>query len=339
MNCVTMIVLKIIIVISVIIIFSLLTKIYFMKMIFDDFKSTNNIHEPFINQDNIIKPYNTRISYLNIGDEPWNRHSITSSIPFDISVNENAENVFYYEFDNELYNNKLKELFKSNCEELIIATEGNKWTKWTNPKLLSNREEKYKLIEYYNSILTFIHKTLNTSKLLNLPGDKPQKEIQIVHDLMKRYRQNMTNKQFYLFDIEMICYREGKLHGKHIKLYVVSNGQRVNVIAIKIIGVVSEDNIVLYPYVGNDTLNTIGFDIFIPEGKIIEQNKNIGDTIIAENMDLEIENIMYKKLIEDYDSEETDINNSVYDKEKKNLLNNFSMSSTYNEINNECQYH
>lgn len=309
-----------------------------MSIIFDDFKATSNTQEPFINQDNIIKPYNTRISYLNIGDEPWNRHTITSSIPFDVSVNENTENVYYYEFDNDSYNKKLKELFKSNCEELIIATEGNKWSKWTNPKY-KDRNEKLKLIMYYNNILTFVHNKLNTSNIMDLPGDKPQKEVQIVHDLMKRYRQNITHKHYYLFDIELICYREGKLHGKHIKLYVVSNGKKINVIAIKIIGVISEDNIVLYPYMGNDTLNNIGFDIFIPEGNIIEKNKNIGDTMLAENMDLEIENIMYRKLIEDYDSEASDINNISYDKEKLDLLNNVSMSSTYDEINNACKFH
>jgi len=334
MKCVTLIVLKFIIVIAVIIIFSLLFKNYLIHYIFDDL-SSSVIQESFINQDNMIKPYNTRISYINIGDEPWNRHSITSSVPYDINVS--TENAFYYEFDNDTYNMKLKEIFKSNCEELIIATEGNKWTKWMNPKT-KDMKEKSKLTTYYNIILSIIHDKLNSSKIMHLSGDNPQKEIQIVHDLMKRYRQNITNKEYYLFDIELICYREGKFHGKHIKLYVVSNGKQVNVIAMKIIGVISEDNIVLYPYVGNDTLNNIGFDIFIPEGDIIEKKKNIGDTIIAENMDLEIESIMYKKLIEDYDSESTDVNNISYDKERENLLNSLSMSSTYNE-NNECAHH
>jgi hypothetical protein len=256
-------------------------------------------------------------------------------VPYDVNIS--AENVFYYEFDNDTYNKKLKEIFESSCEELIIATEGNKWTKWMNPKTKDMKEQS-KLTTYYNIILSIIHKKLNSSKIMHLTGDKPQKEIQIVHDLMKRYRQNITDKEYYLFDIELICYREGKFHGKHIKLYVVSNGKRVNVIAMKIIGVISEDNIVLYPYVGSDTLNNIGFDIFIPEGDILDKKKNLGDTIIAENMDLEIENIMYKKLVEDYDSEDTDVKNITYDKERKNVLNSLSMSSTYNETN-ECRHY
>ena len=334
MKCITLIVLKVIIVIVVIMIFSLLFKNYLIKYIFDDIDN-NNVSETFINQDNVIKPSNTRIAYYNIGDEPWNRHTITSSIPYDVTVRNDANTAFYYEFDNETYNKKLKEIFKSSCEELIIATEGNKWSKWMNPKT-SSSEEKHKLMQYYDLILSVINDKLNAGNIMDLPGDKPQKPVQIVHDLMKRYRQNISNKDFYLFDIEMIMYREGKLQGKHIKLYVISNGVRLNVIAMKVIGVISEDNIVLHPYVGNDMLNSIDFDIFIPEGEIQEKSKNIGNTIIAENMDMEIENIMYKKLIEDYDSEQLDINNNKYDKEKENLFTNATTSSSYSEVNHIC---
>ena len=334
MKCITLIVLKVIIVIVVIMIFSLLFKNYLIKYIFDDIDN-NNFSESFINQDNIIKPSNTRIAYYNIGEEPWNRHTITSSIPYDVTVRNDANTAFYYEFDNETYNKKLKEIFKSSCEELIIATEGNKWSKWMNPKISSSKE-KDKLMQYYDLVLSVIHDKLNTGTVMHLPGDKPQKQVQIVHDLMKRYRQNISNKDFYLFDIEMILYREGKLQGKHIKLYVISNGVRLNVIAMKVIGVISEDNIVLHPYVGNDMLNSIDFDIFIPEREIQEKSKNIGNTIIAENMDMEIENIMYKKLIEDYDSEELDISNNKYDKEKENLFTNAITSSSYSEVKHIC---
>jgi hypothetical protein len=334
MKCLTLIVLKIIMVIVIIIIFSLIFKNYFMKFIFEEIDN-NIVSEPFINENNMIRPYNTRISYYNIGEEPWNRHTITSSVPYDINVRDDAQNAFYYEFNNETYHKKLKELFKSNCEELIIATEGNKWSKWMHPKTKSNKE-KTKLMNYYEMILSIVYDTLNSGTIMNLPGDNPQKQIQIVHDFMKRYRQNLSNKEFYLFDIEMILYREGKLQGKHVKLYVVSNGIRVNIIALKIIGVVCEDNIILYPYVGNDTLNNIGFDVFIPEGEILEKSKNIGDTIVAENMDLEIENIMYKKLIEDYDSESLDISNSKYNEENENLFTNTITSSIYNEVQHTC---
>jgi hypothetical protein len=57
---------------------------------------------------------NTRIMYNNTGTLPWNRHMINSSIPYDVNIKKEAVNVYYYEFDNETFNNKLKEIFKNN---------------------------------------------------------------------------------------------------------------------------------------------------------------------------------------------------------------------------------
>ena len=44
------------------------------------------------------------------------------------------------EFDDSFYKEmvypiKKKEVFNNNCNELIIAVEGNNWSKWNNPKV------------------------------------------------------------------------------------------------------------------------------------------------------------------------------------------------------------
>jgi len=316
-----MILIKIIAIIAVLIVFAIVFKYYVMK----DLLVVEKQHFT-----NIVKPVNTRIAYYNISDYPWDRHSINSSIPYDVKVKEDAKNAFYYEFDNDTYDKKLKEVFKSPCEELVIATEGSKWSKWINPKKLVNQSEIDKLVRYYNVILSVIYKSLNENTVMDLPGDTIKRKIQIVHDIMNRYRYNQDNTNYLLFDIDMIFYREGKLQGKHIKIFAITNGVSVNVIAIKVIGVISEDNIVLFPYVGSDATNKLDFDIFIPEGRAREmiKRKKI-DSLIDTNVSEEVENIMYKKLLEEYDYEDDDISNNTYDKEKEMLYRPNNVSDTY----------
>ena len=114
-----------------------------------------NMKDSTINYNNNFKyiPSNARIMYENSGIYPWNRHIINSSIPYDVNVKKEAVNVYYYEFDNNTYNEKLKDVFKNNCKDLIIAIEGNKWSKWKNPKSEKDKDiQKQKFKEIYNRI-------------------------------------------------------------------------------------------------------------------------------------------------------------------------------------------
>lgn len=326
---------KIISVIIIIIIFVLLLKNYIF-----DFINNNKILETFESLDTEKKelfdivPYNTRILYNNRGELPWNRHSISSSVPYDITVKKEASNAFYYEFNNAEYDLKLKEIFKNNCEDLIIATDGNNWSKWIDPKKLDDKDDEKeidKIVSYYELIFNIVKDKLNNTDIMDLPGDiNNPKKIQIVHDVMNRYRYNIDKKNYYIFDIEMILYRAGKLQGKHIKLIATTNGVSINIIVIKIIGVISEDNIVLYPYTGTDVLNkkNMEFDIFAPTefGNIVSTKTNY-NTILSEldketdfdtirsgldwDVNNNVEQIMYDKLLKDYNEEDADKSNSI----------------------------
>lgn len=271
-----------------------------------------------------FKPYNIRIMYENTGEYPWNRHTINSSIPYDVNIKKEAGNVYYYEFDNNTYNNKLKDVFKSNCEELIIAVEGSEWNKWQNPKILNKNSEKNKLKLYYDKIFDFVNKRLNTN-IMDLPGEDKKQKIQIVHDIMLRYRTHKKNPSYYMFDIDMILYRAGKFQGKHIKLVVITNSEKINIILVKIVGVVSEDNIVIYPYTSYDKLNTTEYQPFIPskygtiESETINSSKNTFD-ISDTYMNSEIENIMYKKLLEENIPEDIDISNNNFTPKPEQLV-------------------
>ena len=266
-------------------------------------------------------PSNTRIMYENTGTYPWNRHTINSSIPYDVNVKKEAINVYYYEYDNNTYNEKLKEVFKNTCEELIIAVEGNKWGKWQNPKMIRDDDNKIKtLLKYYQGIYDFIYNKLNTSSIMDLPGESIKHNIQIVHDIMNNYRQHSEYPEYYMFDIDMILYRAGKFQGKHIKAIAITNGVIINIILIKIIGVISEDNIVLFPYKGHDIKNTnknSNFNQFVPMkyGMVDNNTKNsrkntfdVSDTYL----DKELEDIMYKKLLEENIPEDVDISNNNF---------------------------
>lgn len=262
------------------------------------------------------KPYNIRLMYENTGEYPWNRHTINSSIPYDVNIKKEAVNVYYYEFDNKTFNNKLKKVFKSNCEELIIAVEGSEWNNWINPKTLKDIDEKNKLKSYYDKIFEFAIKRLN-SDIMNLPGEDKNQKIQIVHDIMLRYRKHKLYPLYYMFDIDMILYRAGKFQGKHIKLVAITNGSTINVILANIIGVVSEDNIVIYPYTSYDKLNTTDYHQFIPlkYGTVENDTKNSSKNtfnISDKYMNSEIESIMYKKLLEENIPEDVDISNNNF---------------------------
>ena len=262
------------------------------------------------------KPYNIRLMYENTGEYPWNRHTINSSIPYDVNIKKEAVNVYYYEFDNNTFNSKLKEVFKSNCEELIIAVEGSEWNNWINPKTLKDTNEKNMLKSYYDKIFNFAIKRLN-SPIMNLPGEDKKQKIQIVHDIMLRYRKHKLYPSYYMFDIDMILYRSGKFQGKHIKLVAITNGTIINVILANIVGVVSEDNIVIYPYTSYDKLNITDYHQFIPlkYGTVENDTKNSSENtfnISDKYMNSEVESIMYKKLLEENIPEDVDISNNNF---------------------------
>jgi len=278
-----------------------------------------NMNESTIRHNNLFKynPSNARIMYNNTGELPWNRHIINSSIPYDIDIKHEAQNVYYYEFDNKTYTEKLKKVFKNNCEEIIIAVEGNEWTNWINPKTLDDEIMKSKLVFHYNKILEIITTSLNEDGTMDLPGYDEKREIQVVHDIMLRYRTNIKNSNYLMFDIDMILYRSGKFQGKHVKLVAVSNGFTVNIIMVKVIGVISEDKIVLHPYRAYDIMNKNNFNQYVPMkyGTIDSDVKTSQENTFEVNddyMNSEIENLLYKKLLEENIPEDIDKSNNNY---------------------------
>ena len=228
-----------------------------------------------------------------------------------------------------------------------MVVEGTNWTKWQNSK---NNNKPDILLSYYNKIYNYIYDTINNSKILNLPNDdNPATKIQIVHDILKRYKQNTDNPSYYLFEIELLLYREGKLQGKHFKFIVLSNNISINVIVIKLVGVVSEDNIGMHPVLANDDYNDLNknFDIFIPQKNILNDNidKNVNgnyDVIYSNSESLsnnEIENQLYNKLVNTYNPELVDIYDNNYNPQDTNSVTNIELNKKFiNDLEKNIYY-
>uniref|UniRef100_A0A6C0LEE0 Uncharacterized protein n=1 Tax=viral metagenome TaxID=1070528 RepID=A0A6C0LEE0_9ZZZZ len=319
-------------VIMILLILAVFNFIIYQYLSIDKKAATTAVVEKFNQNTGIVdynnpakyKPYNIRMMYENTGEYPWNRHSINSSIPYDVNIKKEAANVYYYEFDNTTFNDKLKEIFESKCEELIIAVEGSKWNSWKNPKTLRDTAEKNKLKSYYDTVFNFILKKLQCP-IMDLPSEDKKQKMQVVHDIMLRYRTHSIYTSYYMFDMDMILYRAGKFQGKHVKLVVITNGSIINVILAKIVGVVSEDNIVIYPYTSFDKLNTNTYQQFIPSqyGTVESDTKNSSENtfnVSDSYMNSEIEAIMYKKLLEENIPEDVDISNNNFTPNAEELV-------------------
>lgn len=307
--------------------------------------------EGFIDQDNYFKAFNTRINYRNTGLYPWDRHFIYNSLPNDITMK--YDTAYYYEFGNDEYELRLRNIFNNDCKKLIVAVEGTNWSPWMNPRCIISSSEnscnngisKDLIVEYYNKVFTFISNKINDSNSLMLPDDLlsgKKVKIQIVHDILKRYRFNINQKDYMMIDIEMILYRENKQHGKHVKFYVITNGIDINIIVVKILGLVAEEQIAMHPVLAKDAYDDLNkdFSIFIPEGfkenKIkLEYDKNTtnyneiyeGTEKLTDSL---LEEQLYNKLEENYNAELVDnkkinyeisenINDNNYDIHMKNI--------------------
>jgi hypothetical protein len=321
------IVLKIFIIILIISIFYLLSKRYI---------------ENFSNQDDYFKGYNTRLNYRNTGIYPWERHNIYSSLPNDVTLK--YDTAYYYEYGNDDYETKLKKIFKNDCKKLIIAVEGTNWTQWRTPRCIVSKESNCgsgysndMILDYYNKIYNYIITNINNSDELILPdeiGKISKSKIQVVHDIMKRYRINKDQKDYLMFDIEMILYRKNKLHGKHVKFYVITDNNNINVISLKILGIVNEDNIAMHPVLAKDEYDDLNkdFGIFIPEASTtaLKYNRTTTDynEIYEGTEKLEeslLEEQLYNKLETNYDTELVDTTSDNYELTKNINDDNYSV--------------
>ena len=168
-----------------------------------------------------ILPSNQSLQISNKTDELIDRHPI-DSIPYDIQLKNQYKNAYYYELNNEDYLTFLKNYFVTCIDGLPDFTE----VEWDN---LSNIEH---VKGFYNQSYQFISNRMD------------KKDIQIVHDVLNRYKIK-DNK--YMFDVDFILYRNGKINGKHINMIIFQDYTKTIVLHVSIKGIVGEDKIYMHP--------------------------------------------------------------------------------------------
>lgn len=262
--------------------------IFFIAIYFIYFKKSIELFD--------ILPSNSRTNYKNIGIYSWTNSSI-QSIPTDIVIDDTNSN--YYELDNNKYLSKLKDAFLINNDKLIKITNNIIWSKWIYPNDARSDENDIlanKYSQIYNYILNNIKKNIDN-------------DIDIIKDKFKCYRYNKLNKNEILIDMDILLYRKNKLNGKHCNLLVTINNNTIDVVYIKIIGIVNQD--VMQEIRGHD-INNDNISTFITSSLLGQKIHDYQDTIYNITDDYtnnNIETILYNTIIKNNDNEKDDYNN------------------------------
>jgi hypothetical protein len=278
--------------------------------------------------------YNARFNYSNKGVDnnlPWNHHIISSVYPHDIISSDKTK--YYFEFTNSDYEAKLKKvLYDNNINNLIKYVEGIEWSEWVYPEKFTNKEY---LLSEYNKVYDLILEKINASPELKLNDETDLYKIQIVHDIFKRYKLNKNKSDEYMFDIDILLYKESKLNGKHINILVIVDGVKIDFVFIKLVGVVHQDNIYLFPVISNESY--IGSDEsglkFTPYVSRINYSKYLSHSqkddsyysLKDDNVNNTIESILYDNIINNYDEFKDDVSNQLHMNDDKLRMNNLNL--------------
>lgn len=195
------------------------------------------------------------LSLVNKGKSPWLHYPIHHSTISDPVIK--YKDAYYYEMSNHEYEIALKETFSmKQCNALASALNENEWTEEIQPSLITDTT----WIGVYDEWLAKFTKDLVKSPFMQLPSSS---EIQVVHDRWMSARKHRTNPALLRMDVEVILYRFGKQHGKHVSLSVLANKKddavfstadvwSYTIVAIEVLGVVPEDQIALHPVIANN---------------------------------------------------------------------------------------
>lgn len=223
----------------------------------------------------------------NEGKMPWNRHPIHDSVPVDPQIR--YPNAYYNELSNAEYEHGLRKLFQAPCTTLNAAraqeSKANYWRAGNFPP-----QSPY-ILDAYTAFLAWFKQILDSQGVaaLRLPGEDPSQKLQIVHDRLMNYAVHLsrgegeTDDDGIRLELEMILYRYGKYHGKHVRMVVLAhprNKEKLSdfmqsphvlewsfvVPVLSIEGVVYEDRIGLHPVQWQDGMDIRQLKIPISPG-------------------------------------------------------------------------
>jgi hypothetical protein len=192
------------------------------------------------------------MNYSNEGPALYQRHPVQVSVLNDLKFK--YKKAYNYEMENNAY------------KEALVKT-------FAIPKKICIHDEEWSVVEpvnlttsdvietAYNQALEYIKGKLQTSEYFQLSDNQSVQlnPIQIVHDRLISY-QSHKRIPSYILHIQLVLYREAKYQAKDIGMTVRVDKEkgmwRVSVMEAWINGIISEDQIALFPVVAQDPLNT-----------------------------------------------------------------------------------
>jgi hypothetical protein len=173
-----------------------------------------------------------------------------------------------YELDNKVFEDEFKLLIDTKSadyvkesldyekvyddDEDVIENEDDNEDEIEQKGLFRKKEYEFvteKDIDKFNKIESKLLRLLNNNNKLKIRGGNPaidSSNFSVIQKKINYILYNIKNKNELIYDGELLIYRNLKNHGKHIHFKVLYTNNNINIISLKIKGIVTEDKIHMY---------------------------------------------------------------------------------------------
>ena len=166
----------------------------------------------------------------------FERKKETFETPRDTDIK--YENAYYFEYTNDIYNAKLKQIFEYKDNNTLLSNIGY----LIKPPEDIYIESNVSLMDIYDQCISYIRKIIRITTVLDITYTN--EPIQVINEQFIGYY--LALPDVYLV-IHCVFFREGKYAGKQIKFilkYDIYNTV-VTFLTVKVIDTISADNLVL----------------------------------------------------------------------------------------------
>lgn len=240
--------------------------------------------------DNVVVPQR------NVTDNIWERHTIEDSLPIDHPLE--YPKAYYSELDNNAFLEALQQTF----DDKKFIVNGAEWqpTKPVNSLDVPPAE----VLVGYKMITNWLLDTINASSNFKLEGD-PSAPFQMIHDYWNSWAKSNPPKDLYMYDIDIVLYREAKFNAKHINMKIIVDIQTntvVGVAEISIKGTIIEDRFGLFPVTQSDKTDLENLNMPYDDDPLANYPPLIDETVVkAEITRRKTENAQAEKIKKIYE--------------------------------------
>lgn len=194
------------------------------------------------------------------------------STPIDLVTK--YPNGYYNELDNATYQSALQKAFsgEKTCGPLRMALRMDDW-------VLSESHDVLKQA-YVSQVIPSVRERINqTPDFFKGATGK----IEIAYENIKSVSAHINQPDTYLVLVELVLYRKGKYHGKHVELNIIMQWKKkewsYHVVSAEVLGILFEDQIVMQPVTARNPIaeTSAAFDPnpFVLAPSILMSNEDI----------------------------------------------------------------